>query len=56
MMKYYIGVCFSPKKHRLFSDIVKHNDNFGIEIKRFCTSDNSNDVIFNDFTSLYNRN
>ena len=45
MMKYYIGVCFSPKKHRLFSDIVKDGDNFGIETKRFCTSDNNNDVI-----------
>ena len=55
MMKYYIGVCFSPKKHRLFSDIVKDGDNFGIETKRFRTSDNNNDIIFNDFTSLCNK-
>ena len=54
-MKCYIGVCFSPKKHRLFSNIVKDGDNFGIEAKRFCISDNNNDIIFNDFTSLCNK-
>ena len=51
-MKYYTGVCFFPEKQRLFSDIVQDSDNSGIEIKRFRTSDNNNDIIFNDFTSF----
>ena len=50
-MKYHIGVCFFPEKQRLFRDIVQDSDNSGIEIKRFRTSDNGNDIIFNDFTS-----
>ena len=52
-MKYYIGVCFFPEKQRLFRDIVQDSDNSGIEIKRFRTSDNGNDIIFNDFTSWW---
>ena len=51
VMKYYTGVCFFPEKQRLFSDIVQDSDNSGIEIKRFRTSDNNNNIIFNDFTS-----
>ena len=55
-MKYYIGMCFFPEKQRLFSDIVQDSDNSGIEIKRFRTSDNNNDIIFNDFTSFWKEN
>ena len=43
------GVCFSPEKHQLFSETVKDNVNFGIEIKPFCSSDKNNDIIVSGF-------
>ena len=44
-------VCFSREKHRLFNDI-NDSSHFGIEIKRFHSSDYSNDIIVNDFSSV----
>ena len=43
------GVCFSPEKHRLFNGIINDSSHSGIEIKRFRSSDNNNDIIVNDF-------
>ena len=37
----YRGVCFSPEKHALFNDISKDDNNTGIEIKRFRSSENN---------------
>ena len=45
-------VCFSREKHRLFNDIINDSSHFGIEIKRFHSSDYSNDIIVNDFSSV----
>ena len=46
------GVCFSPEKHRLLNDIINDSSHSGIEIKRFRSSDNNNDIIVNDFSSV----
>ena len=46
------GVCFSPEKHRLFNDIINDSSHSGIEIKLFRSSDNNNDIIVNDFSSV----
>ena len=35
----YRGVCFSPEKHALFNYISKDDNNTGIEIKRFQSSE-----------------
>ena len=43
----YLGVCFSPEKHALFNDISKDDDNTRIEIKRFRSSKNNEDIIVN---------
>ena len=48
----YRGVCFSPEKHALFNDISKDDNNTGIEIKRFRSSENNEDIIINDFSSV----
>ena len=45
-------VCFSAKKHRLFNDIINDSFHSGIEIKRFCSRDNNNNIIVNDFSSV----
>ena len=46
------GVCFSPEKHQLFNAIINDNSHSGIEIKRFHSSDNNNNIIKNDFSSV----
>ena len=46
------GVCFSPEKHQLFNDIMNDSSHSGTEIKRFCSSDNNNDIIVNDLSSV----
>ena len=46
------GVCFSPEKHRLFPDIINDSSNSSIATKRFRSSDNNNDIIINDFSSV----
>ena len=43
------GVCISPEKHVLFNDISKEDNNTGIEIKRFKSSENNGDIIAKDF-------
>ena len=48
----YRGVCFSPEKHALFNDISKDDNNTGIKIKRFRSSENNEDIIINDFSSV----
>ena len=48
----YWGVCFSPEKHPLFNDISKDHNNTRIEIKRFRSSENNEDIIVNDFSSV----
>ena len=48
----YRGVCFSPEKHALFNDISKDDNNTRIEIKRFRSSENNEDIIVNDFSSV----
>ena len=45
------GVWFSPEKHELFSDISKDENNAGMEIKRFQSSENNKIIIVNDFSS-----
>ena len=45
------GVCSSPEKHQLFNDIINDSSHSGIEIKCFCSGDNNNDIIVNDFSS-----
>ena len=45
-------MCFFLEKHRLSIDIDKDSANSGIEFKRFCSRDNKNDIIVNDFTSV----
>ena len=47
----YQGVCFSPEKHVLFNNISKDDNNTGIKIKRFQSSENNEDIIVNDFSS-----
>ena len=46
------GVCFSLEKHRLFNDIINDSSHSGIEIKRFGSSDNTSDIIVNNFSSI----
>ena len=46
------GVCFSLEKHQLFNDIMNDSSHSGIEIKRFRSSDNYNDIIVNDLSSV----
>ena len=46
------GVCFSPEKYALFNDISKDDNNTGIEIKRFRSSKNNEDIIVNNFSSV----
>ena len=46
------GVCFSSEKHRLFNDTINDSSHSGTEIKRFHSSDNNNDIIVNDFSSV----
>ena len=46
------GVCFSLEKHRLFNDIINDSSHSGIEIKRFRSSDNTSDIIVNNFSSI----
>ena len=46
------GVCFSPEKHALFNDISKDDNNTGIEIKQFGSSESNEDIIVNDFSSV----
>ena len=48
----YRGVCFSPEKHPLFNDISKDDNNTRIEIKRIRSSENNEDIIVNDFSSV----
>ena len=48
----YRGVCFSLEKHQLFNIIINDSSHFSIEIKRFRCSDNNNDIIVNDFSSI----
>ena len=43
---------FFPRETRLSIDIDKDSANSGIEFKRFCSRDNKNDIIVNDFTSV----
>ena len=51
MIAVCIGVfVFSPEKHALFNDISKDDSNTGIEIKRFQSSENNEDIIVNDFS------
>ena len=45
-------MCFFLEKHRLSIDIDKDSANSGIEFKRFCSRNNKNDIIVNDFTSV----
>ena len=45
------GVCSSPEKHQLFNDIINDSSRSGIEIKRFRSGDNNNDIIVHDFSS-----
>ena len=46
----YWGVWFSPEKHALFNYISKDDNNTGIEIKRFRSSEINEDIIVNDFS------
>ena len=46
------GVCFSPEKHRLLNDIRNDSSHSGLEMKRFRSSDNNNEIIVNDFSSV----
>ena len=46
------GVCFSPEKHRLFNGTKNYSPHSDIEIKRFRSSDNSKDIIINEFSSV----
>ena len=48
----YRGVYFSAEKHNLFSEIANDNSSNGIEIKRFRSSDNNEDIIVNNFISI----
>ena len=48
----YGGVCFSVDEHNLFSEIANGNTSNAVEIKRFRNSDNHEDIIVNDFTSI----
>ena len=48
----YQGVCFFPEKHALFNDISKDDNNTGIDIKRFRSSENNEDIFINDFSSV----
>ena len=50
----YRGVFFSSEKHILFNDISKDGNNTGIEIKWFRSSENNEDIIVNDFSSVRN--
>ena len=45
------GVCFSPEKHKLFSNIAQEQSNNGLEIKRFKIAPQNQDIIITDFTS-----
>ena len=45
------GVCFSPEKHKLFSNIAQEQSNNGLEIKRFKIALQNEDIIITDFTS-----
>ena len=47
----YRGVWFSAGKHALFNDISKDENNTGMEIKRFRSSENNENIIVNDFSS-----
>ena len=46
------GACFFLQKHQLFNDIINDSSHSGIEVKRFRSSDNNNDIIVNDFSSV----
>ena len=46
------SVCFSPEKHAQFNDISKDDNNTDIEIKWFQSSENSEDIIVNDFSTV----
>ena len=48
----YRDVCFSPEKHALLNDISKFENNTGIVIKRFQSSENDEDIIVNNFSSV----
>ena len=47
----YQGVCFSPEKHASFND-MKNDNNTGIEVKRFRSSQNNEDIVVNTFISF----
>ena len=44
-------VCFSPEKHKLFSNIAQEQSNNGLEIKRFKIAPKNQDIIITDFMS-----
>ena len=48
MMTHYVGVFVSPQRSTGCS-MTSHS---GIEIKHFRSSDNNNDIIVNDFSSV----
>ena len=43
---------FLPEKHRPFNDIINDSSHSRIEIKRFRSGDNNNDIIVNDLSSV----
>ena len=45
------GVCFSPEKHKLFSNIAQEQSDNGLEIKRFKIAPQNQNIIITDFTS-----
>ena len=45
------GVCSSPEKHKLFSNIAQEQSNNGLEIKIFKIAPQNQDTIITDFTS-----
>ena len=46
------GASFPSEKHALFNDISKDDNNTGIEIKRFLSSENNEEITVNEFSSI----